>query len=315
MATGIISMLAETAVHAGTGSDIGAVDLPHQRERATGIPTIHGSGIKGALRDAAGRCLSNSIVVSLFGSAPPQAPGGAQLEPGALAFSDARLLLFPCRTVGPIFAWVTSPYLLARFQRDAHSAGFQCSDVEFFKPSDSEAYVTTTSHFGGQVFIEEFSFTKKADSRVDKWAEFIRDNVLPGDGKEKSDNRCGGEFIRDNVLPGDELRSYDFWRNHVVKSLVVVSDSNLRDFVTYGTEVVTRVRLDPRKKTVVEGALWTEEYLPQDTVMYCVVVEALRAGQQASPLGQLSTVINRMPVIQFGGKESIGRGFMRLRLL
>jgi len=303
MATKIISMFAETAVHAGTGSDIGAVDLPHQRERATGIPTIHGSGIKGALRDAARRCLSNSLVVSLFGSEPPQAPGGAPLEPGALAFSDARLLLFPCRTVGPIFAWVTSPYLLARFQRDALSAGLQCPDVQFFKPSDSEAYVTTTSDFGAQVFIEEFSFTKREDSQVDKWAQFIRSHVLPGDG----------------------LPSYEFWRNHVVKSLVVVSDSNLRDFITYGTEVVTRVRLDPRKKTVVEGALWTEEYLPQDTVMYCVVVEALRAEQQAaqareaeqqpSPLGQLSTVINSMPVIQFGGKESIGRGFMRLRLL
>ena len=303
MATKIISMFAETAVHAGTGSDIGAVDLPHQRERATGIPTIHGSGIKGALRDAAGRCLSNSLVVSLFGSEPPQAPGGAQLEPGALAFSDARLLLFPCRTVGPIFAWVTSPYLLARFQRDALSAGLQCRNLQVLRPSDSEAFVTTTSDFGAQVFIEEFSFTKRADSRVDMWAEFIRNNVLPGDG----------------------LPSYEFWRNHVVKSLVVVSDSNLRDFVTYGTEVVTRVRLDPRKKTVVEGALWTEEYLPQDTVMYCVVVEALGADQQAaqtreaeqqpSPLGKLSTVINSMPVIQFGGKESIGRGFVRLRLL
>jgi len=292
--TKILSMFAETPVHAGTGSEVGAVDLPHQRERATGIPTIHGSGVKGAVRDAARFFFKDDQqkIVELFGSEPPEGPGGAPLEPGALAFSDARLLLLPCRTIGPIFAWVTSPYLLARFQRDAESAGLDCPQLPP-KPSDSDAYVTTTSDYGDPVFIEEFSFTKKPDPTVDKWAQFLRNSILPGDGEP----------------------SYEFWRNHVVKALVVVSDSNFRDFATYGTEVVTRVRLDHKKKTVVEGALWTEEYLPQDTLMYCVVAETLRAQQEQSLLGYLSTLIHGVRVVQFGGKESIGRGFMRLRLV
>jgi CRISPR-associated protein Cmr4 len=41
---------------------------------------------------------------------------------GSLIVSDANLLLLPVRSVAGTFAWVTSPYLLHRFFRDAKAA-------------------------------------------------------------------------------------------------------------------------------------------------------------------------------------------------
>lgn len=41
-----------SSVHAGSGSELGVVDLPIQRERHTGYPKIESSSLKGAIRSA-----------------------------------------------------------------------------------------------------------------------------------------------------------------------------------------------------------------------------------------------------------------------
>lgn len=45
-------IIAETPVHADSGSELGIVDLPIQRERHTAFPKIEGSGLKGCIREA-----------------------------------------------------------------------------------------------------------------------------------------------------------------------------------------------------------------------------------------------------------------------
>ena len=46
----IAIMYAVTPCHAGSGSALGVVDLPIQRERHTNWPMIQASGVKGAFR-------------------------------------------------------------------------------------------------------------------------------------------------------------------------------------------------------------------------------------------------------------------------
>ena len=48
--TSIAIMYAVTPCHAGSGSALGVVDLPIQRERHTNWPMIQASGVKGAFR-------------------------------------------------------------------------------------------------------------------------------------------------------------------------------------------------------------------------------------------------------------------------
>lgn len=49
----ILFLYAESPLHPGSDSGVGAIDLPVQREVGSGLPVFHGSGIKGALKDAA----------------------------------------------------------------------------------------------------------------------------------------------------------------------------------------------------------------------------------------------------------------------
>src|SRR5438552_6026495 len=96
-------------LHAGTGQGVGVIDLPIAREKATGIPFLPGSSLKGTLRDLC----TDTRCEKVFGPGTNNAAEYAS----AVQFSDQRLLLLPIRSLAGTFAWVTSPYLLHRFVR------------------------------------------------------------------------------------------------------------------------------------------------------------------------------------------------------
>jgi len=109
-------------VHIGTGgARLGRVDLSIVREPGTGLPKIPGTSLSGALRHYAAyrarrpQCAGKKNpcgrrdcpICYTFGTAN-EAGGGWR---GAVAVGDARLLLFPVRSMqGPV--WVTSPEAL-----------------------------------------------------------------------------------------------------------------------------------------------------------------------------------------------------------
>ncbi|MDW8094081.1 MAG: RAMP superfamily CRISPR-associated protein, partial [Caldimicrobium sp.] len=92
----IMFLIAETPVHAGSGSEIGIVDLPIQREKYTEYPKIESSGLKGCLREAFENSL-NEIEINnqkikandkkaisvVFG------PEGEEAHAGAITITDA----------------------------------------------------------------------------------------------------------------------------------------------------------------------------------------------------------------------------------
>jgi CRISPR-associated protein Cmr4 len=87
-----------------------------------------------------------------------------------------------------------------------------------------------------------------------------------------------------------------------------------------GTEVIHRIRLEPTTKTVQEGALWTEEALPVETILGSVVtavpVKQRETGQtpEASDLLSHTRKLAESNPIQLGGNASVGRGLCRVRL-
>jgi CRISPR-associated protein Cmr4 len=287
----LLMMLAETPVHAGSGSELGAVDLPIQRERHTELPTVHGSGVKGVLRAVATQAHDEDTVTTLFGPEPDAGRGGedAELAASAIAVGDARLVLFPVRTVGPAFAWVTAPYCLARLKRDLKRVDPDLAGRLTVPAVEADQALVTKAFSEKVVVLEDYELEKKADSEMSGLAKVL-DALLPD---------------RDGALA--------FWKDLLPSALVVVSDDLLRDFCRHATEVVTRVRLDPEKKTVQKGALWTEEYLPADSLLYSVLqLDYTRVQDIASPWSVINDTL--AGVIQVGGKETIGRGLMRAEL-
>src|SRR5712692_8408987 len=110
-------------LHAGTGQGAGIIDLPIAREKATGLPFLPGSSLKGPLR---ARC-KPEYARQVFG------PEAADMQTennhaSSAQFSDQRLLLLPIRSLAGTFAWVTSPYVLRRLARDIEDAQIDLPD-------------------------------------------------------------------------------------------------------------------------------------------------------------------------------------------
>lgn len=286
----------ETPLHAGSGRGLGAVDLPIQRERVTGYPMVQASSLKGRLRALVRECRDgndeDATVLALFG----RAGGEGQNYAGALSPGDARLLLFPVRSLAGVFAWTTSMGVLNRFARDAGLAGLAVPEVlPTTGPTDSDVWVSDGALIAGKsVVLEDYSFTP--------------------DTKEKELVRKIGKWLADNALPES---GYDYWKAELPCRLAILSDDAFRDFTEHATEVQTHVRLDPEKKAVQTGALWTVESLPADTLLYAPLLATrsrrpetdLSAEQVLAKLGECD-----LTRTQLGGDETTGQGWVALRL-
>lgn len=297
----LVGLLAETSVHAGMGTQLGAVDLPIQRERHTGWPVIYGSGLKGVLRDhaEASGVWSEAEVHAVFGPGTDkegQAGGEKARHAGALALSDARILLFPVRTVGRAFAWITCPLALARLRRDVVAAGVEGADDLVLRAVPcADKVITPATGSDQKVLLEEFLYDAQREPEVTSIGRWIAEHLLPTEA------------------------AYATWRKLAESAIVVLTDDEFGDFVRHGTEIVTRVRLG-EGKTVETGALWTEENLPADSLLYSVAVawNPVRNGsgleRADQVIAKLESLLASRRVVQVGGKETVGRGFVATRV-
>lgn len=292
-ATRILFVYVETPLHAGTGRGLGGVDLPIQRERVTSYPIVQGSGLKGCLRAATRGTLQEGELDAIFG--PERDPSA---HAGALAIGDARVLLFPVRSLAGVFAWTTSVHALARFQREAAMAGLPVPWSVPPAPGDGEALTNGTGlKAGDSVVLEEFSFTPK-EAALEDIGTWIADNAL---------------------LPSPQTEGqtdeYRYWREALRTKLCVLPEDAFRDFLQHATEVQTHVRLKQDTKTVEEGP-WTEESLPVDTLLYAPLMASRSRSDSLKLTGE--EILNKLQGIglvrlQLGGDETTGQGLVALR--
>src|SRR5690606_14857285 len=83
------------------------------------------SSLKGAIRSTVEECVENGgnfevakDVYRIFGNPPIERDN---LQAGAIAFADARLLLFPIKSMRGIFTYVTCPSIIQRFNHEMES--------------------------------------------------------------------------------------------------------------------------------------------------------------------------------------------------
>lgn len=265
----VLYIQALTSLHPGSGTALGSVDLPIQRERHTRWPLIPGSTIKGVLRDAA-----KADQELLYGS---EGTGG-ELFAGALTFTDARILAFPVRSLKGVFAWATCPMALHRWRRDLELAG-QSRPIpdEVKEVTEGSAFTTKSCPCvqDGQIYLEEFKF-----------------RTVPRD-------TIPGEFLPEGC---DENR------------VVILSDTDFTYFAEHATEITARIRLSKDTKTVEEGALFYQEFVPPESIFYSVV---LASPSRVPGNGRLEAdkVLEKFVYpkhVQIGGDETTGKGLCRL---
>ncbi len=284
----------ETPLHVGAGKGAGGIDLPIQRERATGYPMVQSSGVKGCLRDVYRDKKANgddkaTDVLALFGE-----PGNdGQNYAGAIAPGDARLLLFPVRSLAGVFAWTTSIHALESFKRSAVLTGQTVNWNLTESPAKDEVLVSAklSDLVIGTVVLEEFSYKAKTSAMVDEIADWLVKNALP--------------------------KTFSlYWKDVLPKRLCILPEEDFRDFCTFATEIQTHVKLDPATKTASNTALWTTESLPVDTLLYAPLMSTGVRDSKSSldAKGVLDKLADLgMTHIQLGGDETTGQGWVATR--
>jgi CRISPR-associated protein Cmr4 len=281
--TTLLGLLAETSIHAGAGQMAGVVDLPIQREAHTAWPVVYGSAVKGALRALADE-QDAPWRIEVFGPETANASDHA----GALLVSDARLLLLPVRSLTGHFKWVTCPALLKRFAADAERLGLPSLDTAAIaSPPHAETALLPAADKRGTLYLEEFRF------QVDI-----------------------GDFSA--VIPLlARLMGRDDAAEVLQTQLALVHDDRFNHLAQFATPVNAHISIDNNTKTVRPGALWYEETLPPDTLLYVALhAQATRikdSHKTASEiLAHITDDLFKRPYLQLGGNETVGMGWCKV---
>ena len=279
-ANAILGLLAQTSIHAGTGSNTGVIDLPIQREGHNGYPCIFGSSMKGALRTRAEAQSSKESVKCVFGPDTNNASDHA----GAIMVSDARLLLLPIRSLTSQFKWVTCPAVLKRYQQDAQRFGQKPAFDNITESLTESNALVSQQATAGNLFLEEYRFTA-AQQDLSKIITALA--KLMGTADAEAD---------------------------LQKQLVIVSNDMFAHLCQHATPVNAHIAIESATKTVKSGALWYEETLPPETLLY-VGLSATKARAQGAEmpavaiLGAVTGLFTDKPWLQVGGNETVGMGW------
>ena len=116
-----------------------------------------------------------------------------------------------------------------------------------------------------------------------------------------------GEWLANRLFNDDG----SYWSEKIKTDIVVLGDDDFRDFVNLSTEVITRTKIDNETGTVASGALFTEEYLPAESVLYSLVLahREFKAESALSAADVLQFFGDHLAhVIQIGGNATLGKG-------
>jgi CRISPR-associated protein Cmr4 len=291
----ILFLHAQTGIHPGSGTSLGAIDLPVNRERHTQWPLIASSSLKGVLRHRGWEAAKSNLEAEqlLFAAFGPDVAEASE-HAGAVNFSDARLLAFPIRSLKGVFAWITCPAVLERFTRDLAVVDFLCTtslpSVDPVDPGHALCASKALVIQDDKMLLEEFEFTCMADAESAKqWAKVVARAV--------------------HVSARERLKSH----------LVILAYDDFTYFVRNATEIVAGIGLDYELKTVRGGALFYQEFMPAESVFYALVLANPSRRKEdkttaTGPIKYLERLLSRSPVIQVGGDETLGRGWCVARL-
>ena len=321
----LLYLFTRTPLHVGAGASVGAIDQPIIRERHTGFPVIPATSLKGTFADQWNiTLLEQNGKRNLRVTTKKNADNKEELDQvseaawlfgsdnanhsfsGSILFTEARLLAFPVRSAKGSFAWITSPLILRRAQRDGVPLDLpDLSDMSDM--SDTQALFTANGPLaiGDTVVLEEYTFTRSGD--------------LPAN--------LGDSLAK--LLPDDPV-----WQE-VASRLVILSDGMMSFFAQNACEVAQHVRIDDETGTAAAHALFNQENVPSETLFYSVLHatderkanksknecrsadEALKSFQGQDKDGKEQKDkpgVRDGSVLQFGGDASTGLGWCTISI-
>lgn len=231
------------------------------RESHTNLPYIPSSTIRGRLR-ATLKSQDQNKCFQLFGT---ELDNAQQLTQGDIWVGDGSLLWIPVPSLSHGVVWISSPFLLRRWQSRQPQSAHQTA------------------------IPQPYSCNFNQNSKV---------------------------YLKDAIIKSDELKAFDNWQSFVpqqassIDKVLVLPDQHCATLIQMSLWRQVKIKLDEHK--VVDGGFRYEEAIPPDTLMYFtwgLTNQANGTGQQSQK--DFQTLIQNHDIIQIGGQESLGRGFVQ----
>lgn len=262
-----------TSIHAGSGEELDIVDMPIQREKHSNIPKIEGSSLKGSIKHWIYR--SKNII----NSPSKEDEFFEMLGKDENADRISRISITDARLL-------------------------------FFPIKSSEdIFKLITCPYVLNRWIEDMNYANESKISIKRI-----DQVLE-DGKCISKNSTNKIFLEEYIFEPIESEILDNWDldSSVLNRIVVINDTEFVELVNMYTEVITRNKIDFKTGAAKGTGLFTEEYLPTETIMYFMAVGTPNFNNKDSKSKYAIDYLdnNLSEVFQVGGNATIGKGFMR----
>jgi len=213
-----------------------------------------------------------------------------QPRAGSLSVGDGNLLLLPVRCLAGVVSYVTSPFILRRYQRDGIIANggangdwppeCEAKDSALVVPQQSVNCIDGKD--GKMVVLEDLDLRAETSEAAKLWAGIVAKIVHAGDQEAQ---------------------------NELMRRFAIRPDNVMQHLAETATEIRARIAIDQDKGTVKDGALWHEEALPAESVLWGLMASA----DQHSSAG-LRKALSPGKTLQVGGNAGIGAGLARLLL-
>lgn len=285
---------AVTNLHPGVGRAGEIVDLPVQKDNL-GFPIIYSSSLKGALKSTLWQLpeVGRDEVKALLGPEPDEE---GEKFTSATAILDAFTIAFPVRSLEGVYAFATSPLLLKRLNEYLRMGEYNFNYVK---------ELSNLSISKGSCLASQKAATLLGVTALNN--RFIINEEI--DVEQRTDQS-------NNIKQLEELLGIEEGR------LILLNDDDAQRAIERSLVRVTRIAVDRERKTVKEGALWTEEYVPWSTLfatlfLYSWVTKPGSKLQNANDVKEkihelLSKTGNYFII---GGNETIGRGIVKLEFI
>lgn len=150
---------------------------------------------------------------------------------------------------------------------------------------------------------------------INRWIRAMgqKDLTIPGEYSTSLPNNKP-IYLKDAILK-EGLKQWSEWKNYMkgsdISRVIVLPDQHCATLIQMCLWRQVKIKLDEHK--VVDGGFRYEEAIPPDTLMYFTWgVTAQANGTSEEAIIQFQGILSAQDVIQIGGQESLGRGFVQV---
>lgn len=253
----------------------------------------------------------------------PLHTGGTTQEGNLLGIareSHTELPYIPSSTIrGRLRASVTDQDLKYRLFGNEINAGDKLEQGSIWIGDGSILWLPVPSLSHGVVWIS-------CPLLLQRWARLKQEALPIPDVSEKCavhPDLAQGKpiYLKDAILKPNNLKAWGTWNQFMpdsshtsgIKRAIVLPDQHCATLIQMSLWRQVKIKLDEHK--TVDGGFRYEEAIPPDTLMYFPWgITAQTNGRDDAAKDDVEEILSKHEILQIGGQESLGRGFVQMWL-